>query len=120
MKILLCQSRGFGRHKRLQRIARPGGTCPYKKPQPLIVKTEVCFLLHSVCHKCQKLCKIAFYIISIYRSWYPNKYKTPSRPKLEIEVEALSFTFGLAWKAIPRPAKFSIGKSFAPSPTAMV
>ena len=39
---------------------------------------------------------------------------------VEIDCLAVALTFGLAWKAIPRPAILIIGKSFAPSPTATV
>ena len=50
----------------------------------------------------------------------PKRYNIPSNPTVEIDCLALAFTFGFAWNAIPNPAKFSMGKSFAPSPTATV
>ena len=42
----------------------------------------------------------------------------PSSPIVEIDCRAVALTLGLAWKAMPRPARLSIGRSFAPSPTA--
>ena len=41
-------------------------------------------------------------------------------PIVEILCFAPALTLGLAWYAIPSPAIDSIGKSLAPSPTAIV
>jgi hypothetical protein len=49
-------------------------------------------------------------IISICLSLAHNKYKTPSKPKLEIELSALSFFAVGCMKSVPKPAKFNIGK----------
>jgi hypothetical protein len=53
------------------------------------------------------------------RSRTPSKYRIPSSPIVEIDWRALCRTSGLARNAMPNPASRSIGRSLAPSPTAI-
>ena len=53
------------------------------------------------------------------RSRTPSRNKMPSRPSVDMDWRAFLRTSGLARNAMPSPAMLSIGRSLAPSPTAI-
>src|SRR6185436_4212434 len=49
--------------------------------------------------------------------WKPCRKSRAVRSPWSMRAGTAAATTGLAWKATPRPAAFSIGRSLAPSPT---